>query len=170
MHDQPTLANLEDYDWGTCPCGRQLRSDEFGRAACSLCQERTDAALRKLPGPDGLYAQLGTRLAPGRSGDNVVVSASRTAPVPLRLDVLNLMTERGPVIAPLEAWVRDWETYGRAELDETGTLQQRLDHAVRTLRFNLAWAAGSHPAFFDFTLEVTALVWQCERQITGERK
>ncbi len=166
MHD-----NLDTYEWPVCrSCPRQLRQDELGRQACRCCQDRADTALQQLPGPDGLYAQLATRLMPGRGGDGPVVAVSRTPPLPLRLDVLNLMTEKGPVLGKLEPWVRDWEQFGRAEVDESGTLQQRVDHAVQTLRFNLAWAAAEHPAFGDFLQEVANLVGQCERQITGERK
>jgi hypothetical protein len=170
VHDQPTTAE-SDYAWPTCTaCIRPLRHDELGRTSCRLCQDRADHALQQLPGPDGLYAQLATRLAPGRGGDSIVVTASRTAPLPLVLDVLNLQTEKGPVLGKLEPWVRDWERFGRAEVEESGTLQQRVDHAVRTLRFNLAWAAAEHPAFGDFLQEVGNLVGQCERKITGERK
>lgn len=168
MHDQP--APLADYEWPTCGCGRQLRNDELGRQACRLCQERADEALRQLPGPDGLYARLATRLMPGRGGDSVAVSASRTAPLPLRLEPLNLMA-RGGVVTVLQDWLVDWhEQLGWRHPRWTGGLQQQLDEAVRALRVNLEWAATSHPAFGEFVLEVTSLVRQCERQITGERK
>lgn len=168
MHDQP--ADLTAYEWPTCGCGRQLRHDELGRTACRLCQERVDTALRQLPGPDGLYAQLATRLMPGRGGDSVVVSASRTAPLPLRLEPLSLMA-RGGVVTVLQDWQVDWhEQLGWRYPRWNGGLQQQLDEAVRALRVNLEWAATSHPAFGEFAQEVTSMVRQCERQITGERK
>ncbi|MFB8033419.1 hypothetical protein ACFC5Z_10750 [Streptomyces sp. NPDC056004] len=66
------------------------------------------------------------------------------------------MTAGGPVLGPLEAWVWDWREHGRAEVCEAGTLQQRLDHTVRTLRFNLEWAAANHPAIDGFAREVFA--------------
>jgi hypothetical protein len=169
MHDH---APIDDgYIWPTCdPCGRELRHDELDRRACRLCQERVDQALRQLPGPDGLYAQLATRLVPGRAGDGLAVSASRTAPLPLRLEPLSLMA-RGGVVTVLQAWQVDWhELLGWPHPRWQGDLQQQLDNAVKALRGNLDWAASSHPAFGDFTQEVTALVRQCERQITGERK
>jgi hypothetical protein len=167
VHDQP---KLDDYEWPTCGCGRQLRTDELDRVACRLCQERADEALRQLPGPDGLYAQLATRLMPGRGGDSVVVSASRTAPLPLRLEPLNLMA-RGGVVTVLQTWQIDWhELLGWRHPRWNGGLQQQLDEAVHALRVNLEWAATAHPAFGEFAQEVTSLVRQCERQITGERK
>ena len=149
-------------------CRTALFDDEQG-FACRPCIERIDRQLRALAGPEGLYARLSAQLAPGAGNGGPAVSGSRTAPVPLRLEVLNLMTAGGPVLGPLETWVRDWETQGRADMCEAGTLQQRVDHAVGTLRFNLAWAAANHPAVDEFAREVHLAWRQCERQITGER-
>ncbi|MPY47143.1 hypothetical protein [Streptomyces acidicola] len=166
MHDHPAL---DDYEWPTCPCGRQLRNEELGRVACRLCQERVDQALRQLPGPDGLYAQLATRLVPGRGGDGPIVAVSRTAPLPLRLEPLSLIA-RGGVVTILQTWLIDWhEHLGWRHPRWEGGLQQQLDQVVHALRVNLEWAATEHPAFGDFVQEVTSLVRQCERQITGER-
>ncbi|KOG33300.1 hypothetical protein [Streptomyces resistomycificus] len=163
MHDQPT------YQWPTCPCGRQLHRDELGRTACRPCQERADTALRRLPGPDGLYAQLATRLTPGRGGDGQVVSVSRTAPLPLRLEPLSLMA-RGGVVTILQTWQVDWhDHFGWRHPRWNGGLQQQLDEVVHALRINLEGAASTHPAFWEFVHEVGSLVRQCERQITGER-
>jgi hypothetical protein len=168
VHDQP--APMDSYEWPTCGCGRLLRHDELGRTSCHLCQERADNALRQLPGPDGLYAQLATRLAPGRGGDSVVVSASRTAPLPLRLEPLSLMA-RGGVVTILQTWLTDWhEQLGWRHPRWNGGLQQQCDDVVKALRVNLEWAASSHPAFGEFGQEVSTLVRQCERQITGERQ
>lgn len=167
MHDQPTTP---DYEWPTCGCGRQLRHDELDRVACRLCQERADTALRQLPGPNGLYAQLATRLAPGRGGDGPAVSVSRTAPLPLRLEPLSLMA-RGGVVTVLQTWQTNWhELLGWRHPRWNGGLQQQLDDVVRALRTNLEWAASNHPAFWEFSVEITGLVRQCERQVTGERK
>ncbi|MFJ2676359.1 hypothetical protein [Streptomyces sp. NPDC087525] len=150
-------------------CHRGLHADEAGRYACRHCTDRIDGNLRALAGPDGLYARLGAQLAPGAGNGGPAVSGSRTAPVPLRLEVLNLMTAGGPVLGPLETWVRDWETHGWAELLEAGTLQQRVDHAARTLRFNLEWAVAHHPAIDEFAHEIWQMRRQCQAQITGER-
>jgi hypothetical protein len=181
MHD----ASFNDYEWPTCStCSRPLRQDELGRTACRLCQERVELALRQLPGPatyrtdsrgerkleSGLYAALATRLTPGRGGDATTVASSRTAPLPLRLEPLSLMA-RGGVVTVLQDWQVDWhERLGWGHPRWQGGLQQQLDNVVKALRGNLDWAASSHPAFGDFAQEVTALVRQCERQITGERK
>jgi hypothetical protein len=166
VHDHP----LDDYDWPTCnACTRPLRHDELGRSSCRPCQDRADHALRQLPGSGGLYAQLATRLAPGRSGDSIAITASRTAPLPLRLEPLNLMA-RGGIVTILQTWQTDWhDQLGWRHPRWNGGLQQQCDDVVKALRINLEWAASSHPAFSEFGQEVGALVRQCERQITGER-
>jgi hypothetical protein len=166
VHDN-TLA---DYEWPTCPCGRRLRQDELGRVACRLCQERVDLALRQLPGAKGLYARLATVLAPGAGGSIGPVSGSRTAPLPIRLEPLSLQA-RGGVVTVLQAWLVDWhEQLGWLHPRWQGGMQQQLNQVVHALRVNLEWAATSHPAFDEFASEVSQLVRQCERQITGERK
>ena len=167
MHDQP--ATLKHYEWPTCPCGRPLRHNELDRVACRPCQDRTDQALRKLPGPHGLYAQLATRLAPSRGGDGPVVSGSRTAPLPLRLEPQSLIA-RGGVVTILPTWLIDWhEQLGWRHPRWQGSLQQQLDNVVGALRVNLEWAASSHPAFDDFARETASLVRQCEQVVTGDR-
>lgn len=166
MHDNP----LADYQWPTCSCGRQLRQDELGRVSCRLCQDRVDLALRQLPGPNGLYASLATVLAPGAGRSIGPVSGSRTAPLPLRLEPLSLQA-RGGVVTVLQAWLVDWhELLGWLHPRWEGGMQQQLDQVVHALRVNLEWAATSHPAFDEFASEVSQLVRQCERQITGERQ
>ena len=163
-------------------CRTPLWDTELGRYACRYCTERADQNLRVIAGPpiyvgdgskrklvSGFYAALSGRLMPGRGGDGPCVSGSRTAPVPVRMDILNLMTAGGPILGPLETWVRDWEAHGRAEMCEAGTLQQRVDHAVSTLRFNLEWAATRHPAVDEFVREVGLIRRQCEGQVSGEK-
>lgn len=166
MHD-----NLDTYQWPICACcPRQLRQDELGRGACRICQDRADTALQQLPGPDGLYAKLATRLMPGRGGDGPVVAVSRTAPLPLRLEPLSLMA-RGGVVTVLQEWLVDWhEQLGWTRPRWNGNLQQQLDDVVHRLRVNLEWAAANHPAFDAFLTDISSQVRACERQITGERK
>jgi hypothetical protein len=150
-------------------CGRSLRVDEFQRVACRICQDRADRALQQLPGSRGLYALLATALAPGAGRGEGRVTGSRSAPLPLRLEPLSLAA-RGGVVTILQTWQIDWhDRLNWPHPRWQGGLQQQLDHAVRALRGNLEWAASEHPAFSEFTHEVTALVRQCERQVTGER-
>lgn len=150
-------------------CTSALYADELGAVACRPCTERTDHNLRALAGPDGLYARLHTRLAPGSSSGGPAVSGSRTAPLPLRLEPLSLLA-RGGIVTILQTWWIDWhEVLGWTHPRWQGNLQQQCDQAVNALRVNLRWAAAEHPAFAEFALEIGALRHQCERQITGER-
>jgi hypothetical protein len=154
----------------TCTrCAYELRDDEQGRAICCRCEERAAQQLAAIQGPRGLYAQLGRHLQRGSGSGGPAVSGSKTAPAPLRVDVLNLQCAGGPVLGPLETWVRDWETHGRAELNEGGGLQQRVDHACRTLRFNLAWCAANHPAADEFVAELHT-IWRTLTGITSGEK
>lgn len=155
MNDLPTCLR----------CTRDLRDHESGRYLCGLCEDQTATRLAAIP---GLFAQLDQHLARG-SGNGPAVSGSKTAPAPLNITVLNLQTERGPVLGPLETWVRDWEFSGYAEVDEAGSVRDRLAHACRTLRFNLGRAAGRHPAIEEFADEVASIHRTLARTVTGER-
>lgn len=148
-------------------CHRDLRDDE--PQTCRPCAERVDTALLALAGPDGLYARLTTRLAPGAGSGQPSVSGSRTAPLPVRLEPLSMLA-RGGVVTILQTWLCDWhEQLGWGHPRWTGGLQQQLDQVVRALRTNIPWAADSHPAFSEFAAEAGDIRRQCERVITGER-
>lgn len=149
-------------------CHTGLYDDELDRQACRPCIRRTDENLLALTGARGLYAQLGRQLAPGSGSGGPVVSGSRSAPIPVRLEPLSLLA-KGGVVTILQTWVDDWADHGRAQRTRGGTLQQQLDAAVLTLRFNLDWASAQHPAFPEFVAEVWQIRRQCEGQVSGER-
>jgi hypothetical protein len=151
-----------------CICASGLYDDELDRQACRPCICRTDENLLALAGARGLYAQLGQQLAPGSGSGGPVVSGSRSAPIPVRLEPLSLLA-KGGVVTILQTWVDDWADHGRAQRTCGGTLQQQLDAAVQTLRFNLDWASAQHPAFVEFAAEVWQIKRQCEGQVSGER-
>lgn len=144
---------------------RDLRDDE--PQTCRPCITRVDQHLAELAGPEGLYAALGAALTPTQSGSAGRVSGSRTAPIPVCLEVLSLAS-RGGVATILATWVDDWAAYGHATPIPGGTLQQQLDAAVSTLRFNLEWAAGQHPAFNEFADEVRRAWSACRAQTAGD--
>ncbi|MEU0393841.1 hypothetical protein ABZ208_13860 [Streptomyces sp. NPDC006208] len=155
----------------TCTvCHRDLYADELGYQACRPCETRTDMNLRALGGEDGLYARLGSRLAPGSSSGGPSVSGSRTAPLPVRLEPLSLLA-RGGVVTILQTWLIDWfELLQFRHPRWQGDMQQQCDQVVKALRVNLRWAAEVHPAFAEFALEVGQLRRQCEAQVTGEKR
>lgn len=150
-------------------CHRDLYADELGYQACRPCETRTDMDLRALVGPDGLYAKLGSRLAPGSGSGGPSVSGSRSAPIPVRLEPLSLMA-RGGVVTILQTWLCDWhELLGWNHPRWAGDMQGQLDQVVKALRANLTWAAREHGAFAEFAMEVGQMRRQCEAQVTGER-
>ena len=151
MPETPDLAN---YQWPACSCGRQLRQDELGRVACRLCQERADEDLASLP---AIYGDLNDEITPTCGGSIRLIGGSHShshSPVPLNVTVLALLDD---VPATLAAWVDDWAEHGHADPTSSSVID-----AVRTLRFNLEWAATSHPAFADFVREVYRLRRRCE--------
>ncbi|MEV0917871.1 hypothetical protein AB0I93_26885 [Streptomyces sp. NPDC049967] len=154
----------------TCTiCRHGLYADELTAYACRPCTDRIDLNLRALAGADGLYALLGGRLMPGSSSGGPAVSGSKTPPLPLRLEPLNLLA-RGGVVTILQTWLIDWHErldYRHPRWD--GDLRQQCDQVVQRLRTLLPWAAGEHPAVDEFAREVSHLRRQCEQQTTGER-
>lgn len=151
-------------DFPACTrCAHDLRDDELGRLLCLRCEDRAAQQLAAIQGPRGLYAQLAYHLQRGGNSGGPAVSGSKAAPAPLRVDVLSLQCAGGPVLGPLEGWVRVWEDAGHAELNEGGSLQERVDHACRTLRYNLRWAAEQHPAVDEFVKELDII----HRTLTG---
>ena len=153
-------------DMPTCTrCARDLRDDELSRFLCRICEDRTAAALVAIP---ALYSQLSQHLQRG-AATGPAVSGSKTAPLPLRIDVLDAQMETGPILGPLQAWVRDWEYRGHAELAETGPLQERVAGACRTLRYNLGWAVEHHAAADEFANEVAAMHRTLQGMTGGER-
>ncbi len=114
----------------------------------------------------------------GTTGDDARVTGSREAPLPLSVDVLDLMAPAryGSVSVPrdpdtdlplyadqigyvsaaslLGTWVRDWrDLRDRSERlpdDEVAVM-------AAWLRVRLDWAADCHPAVDDFVAEITGL-------------
>jgi hypothetical protein len=152
-------------DPATClRCRHALRDHETGRFLCNHCEDRVAVHLGAIP---GLFTQLDQHLARG-AGNGPAVSGSKTAPAPLRIGILDLQTERGPVLGPLETWVRDWEEAGYAEVNEAGGAGDRVAHACRTLRFNLSRAVAQHPAVDEMSDEVASIWRTLSRIATGE--
>lgn len=121
-----------------------------------------------------LYAQLPDELLPGAGGGERV-AGTREAPLPLRVDVLDLTLpahqgSRGPmargvlgldddqvgdlsVATELETWARDW-----AELRGERVPEPYVASMVTWLRIRLDWACDEHPAVDEFAASVRELV------------
>src|SRR5207248_16417 len=118
VHDQPTED--QTYEWPTCAAGpatgprsHQLWENELDRLVCWPCEERTVQRIAELP---ALFAQL-NKTAMLMKGANRVgggTSGTRTAPIPPRIDVLNLVGPGG-IAARLRDIEDAWrKAFGRA--------------------------------------------------------
>lgn len=128
------------------------------------CRDRLGDNLRRLP---ALYRALAAELAPGRGGDGGR-AGSRTAPLPVRLDVLDLRS-RGGVEGVLAGWVRDLCEREGWEVPEYGSIEAAVDSYTAILIGNLAVLCDEHPAIRELAHEIAAVVRQCEAIVTGEK-
>lgn len=132
-------------------------------AVCESCRTRLADSLTEVA---QLYAALPTVLEPGRRGVQRV-SGTREAPLPLRVDVLDLsMPLRGSqavsdphgdqtgmvsVAQVLDAWARDWtDTRSKGERLPLPTVAV----LARWLSDRLDWACDEHPAVDEFAAEL----------------
>lgn len=147
-------------------CNRDLRDDEWGRAACRICQDRGTGMLRELP---RLYDQLGGLLEPGSGRGDGRVSGTRGAPLPCSLHVLDLRAPGGLVtmLADWEAAVRDELGYAQAEF--RGDLRQTLAGTVTFLAANAPWIYGNFAGVADLHREIRHQHGHAERLVTGEQ-
>lgn len=126
------------------------------------CATRLGENLRDIPAH---YALMGAVLAPGTSSAAARVSGTRTAPLPVRLEPLNLRA-RGGIITILATWEADWrETRGLTPATR-GLSATDLSAIVLWLRAHLPWAITEHPAVDEFAAEIRDLLHQC-RAVAG---
>lgn len=134
--------------------------------ACNGCRERARRELAEIP---EAYARVPAALMPG-SGGGEHVSGTRTPPLPLRVDVLNLLgpgaawTHREhdvdqvgtlPPLVLLDQWCRDW----------LGTCDRRQHLPDPTVTAMVAWllvgldtALDEHPAIDEWARDLSQLV------------
>lgn len=157
MHQPDGLETdtLAGYEWPLCAAGpatgphaHHLWQNELDRLVCWPCEERTRERLTKLR---GLFTQLNKTdmLMKGSSRTNAPTSGTRTAPVPLRLDVLNL-TGPGGIATRLQAIEDSWrKAFGRRiELGVTDGLR-----VYPSWRANPAHTIPGHIAFLAINLQ-----------------
>jgi hypothetical protein len=133
---------------------------------CDSDRRRLAAELADIP---TLHAQLRDHLEPG-TGTGVRVSGTRTPPLPVRLDALNLLIA-GPVgvtadpnldqcgaippLVVLDLWVRDWiDVRDRAEHQPIPTVAV----LAAWLAVRVEWACDQHPAVDEFAREISQTV------------
>lgn len=156
---------IRDIDAACVVCGNPRRIPNRP-PVCDGCRARLVSQLRELP---ELYALLPAVLArPGGSAEKV--SGTREAPVPLSLDVVDLLAEsRRPnptaearshpddavgglsVASALDEWVRDWRA---ARSKGEGLPVPTVAALSGWLRVRLDWACDQHPAIGEFATEI----------------
>lgn len=146
---------------------------------CEPCRRRLDSILHDIA---TLWPHIPAAMHPGSNGAGQRVSGSREAPLPLRVDVLDLtMPAREPTPTPqarrwpedhtgamsaatvLDQWARDWLSYGapgRLPEPDVGPL-------VSWLRVRLEWACDHHPAIDEFAGELRDLLSTLRRTVGG---
>lgn len=131
------------------------------------CQRKVDENLAALP---ALYRALEAVLHPGRRGGDGRM-ATRSAPIPGNLDVLDLRA-RGGIEGMVSTWARDlWEREGWdvERFPEYGSVEAAVDAYTALLRNNLTAICDDHPAVREFADEIRKTAGQARSLITGEK-
>ncbi|MCX4816737.1 hypothetical protein OG601_47315 [Streptomyces sp. NBC_01239] len=170
MHDH--TPDDDGYEWPTCVtpnCKRQLWVAEADRWACRPCEDSTGKRIIEIP---ALYAQLDTTamLMKGASRIGGGTSGSRTAPIPPRLDVLNLVGPGG-----IAARLRDIEDAWRAALGWNiapwrGNPAEAIPRHVGFLANNLLWACERYESVGQDIDDLRRLHAECAALAAGEKR
>lgn len=167
MYDHPTPAPLDDFEWPVCVtprCNRQLWTAEAGRWACRPCEDRTATRITELP---ALFRQLDTTAALMKGASRVSSggSGTRTAPIPPRLDVLN-MVGPGGVAARLSAIEDSWrQVLGWTVAPWRGSPAQAVPLLAEFLANNLLWACSSYEEVGQDIDDLRRLHTQCKNVV-----
>ena len=158
-----------DYQWPTCTgCHRPLWETELGRHACGACQTR---AARHLDTIRELHPLLNTAaaLTPGArttGGGGGSAPAKIHAPIPVRLDVLNL-TAAGGIATRLQAIEDSWRlAFGRrihirVLTDGTTPTATDVPGHITFIAMNLERACESYQSIADDLTELARLATAC---------
>ncbi|MFF7022988.1 hypothetical protein ACFY97_18545 [Streptomyces klenkii] len=147
--------------WPCAICGRPARARVHDG-----CRRRLDHDLTELP---TLYRQLADALEPGRAGGDGRTS-SRTAPLPVNLDALDLRAPGSGIEGTLTSWERDVrDLLGWSPPPFRGSVEQQVDGAASLLCGNLTWICDEHPAVGDFAREIREVAGHARALTVGER-
>lgn len=152
------------YDDTTAPCTlcHQPASSTYHLG----CRRQLEEHLADLP---RLYRALEMALVPSRSSSGGgLVSGSRTAPLPVRLEVLDLRA-RGGVEGILSTWERDVrDQLGWVEPPARGSVEAAVAGSAQFLLDQVPWIAEQHPAAYELTDELRAVVAHCRAALGHE--
>ncbi|HEY6114650.1 MAG TPA: hypothetical protein VI172_01715 [Candidatus Dormibacteraeota bacterium] len=169
MH-HPT--NDDQYQWPVCVtprCKRQLWVAEATRWACRPCEDRTSTRLAELP---ALFRRLDSTAALMKGASRVSAggSGTRTAPIPPRLEVLNLVGPGG-VAARLSAIEDAWrQTLGWTVAPWRGSPAQAVPELAKFLANNLLWACSSYEEVGQDIGDLRRLHSECTALVNDERR
>jgi hypothetical protein len=172
VHDHTNLDYGSEYTWPVCVtprCNRQLWVAEAGRWACRPCEDRAAQWIAELP---GLFRQLDSTAAlmKGASRPGAGSSGTRTAPIPPRLDVLNLVGPGG-VAARLSAIEDAWRaTLGWTVAPWRGNPSQAVPELAGFLANNLLWACSSYEEVGQDIDDLRRLHGECTALVSDERR
>jgi len=127
------------------------------------CQERIHDNLGALP---GLYRELAGQLIPGRRGGDGR-SATKSAPLPCNLDVLDLRS-RGGIEGVVASWAADLCERERWQLPQYGCVEAAVEGYSGLLLINLSAICDEHPAVRELADELRKIVGQARRILDGE--
>lgn len=128
------------------------------------CRERMADALRELP---QLYRQLAAALLPSRRGGDGR-SATRTAPIPCSLDVLDLRG-RGGIEGVVGGWARDLCEREQWDIPAYQSVIAIVDWGCGVLLANLTVICDEHDAVKEIAAELAQITGQARRIVTGEK-
>lgn len=163
---------MTDQPSGRCACCH--RRDPESGLTCQGCRSRLSGWLREIP---GLYADLEARDDALRSSaGHGWVTGSREAPVPIRVDAVDLTLPARPAPRPdpvwqlghrsaastLDAWVRDW----RRVRDRGERLPVPQVPVLCSWLFDrLDWACDHHYAVDEFSTDLGHLRSTLRREL-----
>lgn len=125
--------------------------DPTGSTLCVHCTTRLTAQLQQLP---PMYEALAGHLAPGSSSGQGRSGKGHPAPLPLRVDILDLRAEFDTVSGWLSAVHADRQLRGPRLTGDTLT---RLHTAVAGLLAHMPWIVSGWPAAGDLAHEISDL-------------
>jgi len=165
-----SVIDSGEYEWPACAsCSRDLWTDELGRLVCRPCEDRTAARIAELP---ALFRQLDSTAALMKGARRATngSTGSRTAPIPPRLDVLNLVGPGG-VAARLSAIEDAWrQTLGWTVAPWRGNPAQAVPQLAEFLANNLLWACSSYQEIGQDVDDLWRLHGECAALVNDERR
>ncbi|GGU62664.1 hypothetical protein [Streptomyces lavendofoliae] len=168
----PAAGHDDDYAWPTCStptCGRPLWTNESDRRACHPCEDKTRQRLTELP---SLFTQLNTTAQHmrGTRRTSSTLSGSKTPPLPLRADVLNL-TGPGGIAHRLQTIEDAWRAHlGRRIGTWAGNPTQAVPVHVQFLVINLQRAVDTYDSVGQDIDDIRRLHTETVAAVTGEHR